>query len=278
MAEKKLDFLELKEYKICISSQSEILDFLAQEAAKNKKNRIVTLNPEFIALAERKEVFKKALLAAEILIPDGIGLVFLLRLKNLFLASKNKKKIERIPGIELAFNLLSKLFDSKKQTIGFLGGKPEALTKTIDFFQKQKLIEQANVVFRSHGYFQEETKLIAEILEKQPNFLFIALPFERQEELIEKLYQDQKRNYGKNARLENLITIGLGGSFDVWSSQKKRAPKIWRKLNLEWLWRLIVEPSRLKRLLQMLLFFSFFCCKCLLSERTRETNKTSQEQ
>jgi len=253
VAKRELNFSQLGEYKICISSKAEIFQFLRQEILKKKKNRIVTLNPEFIALAERNQIFKKAILSAEILIPDGIGLVFLLRLKNLI--SNRKKKIERIPGIEFALSLLEELFEKEKHTIGFLGAKPGVLEKTISFFLKKDLIKSSNIVFKNDGYFgcspNKHSEIVKKILAKKPDFLLVALSFEKQEKLINELYE-QKSSF------ENLITIGLGGSFDIWSSSKKRSPQILRKLNLEWLWRVILEPSRTKRLLKMFFFFLIF--------------------
>ena len=131
--------------------------------------------------------------------------------------------------------------------VALIGAKEETLQTAC-----QKLKEKndgLNIVYARNGYFKEddERAIVDEIKSKNPKLVLVALGVPKQEVFIQK-YKNE---------FPNTIFVGVGGSFDVWSGNVKRAPKIFRQLGCEWLWRLIKEPSRFKRMFPTLPLFLF---------------------
>jgi N-acetylglucosaminyldiphosphoundecaprenol N-acetyl-beta-D-mannosaminyltransferase len=221
-------------YEITINSLSELL-FLTEEAwAEQKAFRVVTFNPEMLVQAESDDLFKKSIVSAQALIPDGIGLVALLR-------KKGCKQVQRQPGIELAWKLLNKAVQ-KNLPIALIGSSPESLAGTIQRIHAE--LGEPKIVYSRDGFFSvaEEELLVTELLATKPALLLVAMPFVRQEPFLHKL---QERGL-------KAVSIGVGGSFDVWAGVVERAPKWLQGLNLEWTWRIIKQPQRISRLLKML--------------------------
>ena len=104
-----------------------------------------------------------------------------------------------------------------------------------------------NIVGFSDGYVEDKDKIMQEIISLSPDLILIALGVPNQELLINKYIEKAKKG----------VFIGVGGTFDVLSGCKKRAPKLFIKLNLEWLYRIICEPTRLKRFIQNNIVFWF---------------------
>jgi N-acetylglucosaminyldiphosphoundecaprenol N-acetyl-beta-D-mannosaminyltransferase len=121
------------------------------------------------------------------------------------------------------------------------GGRPEVLPKAVAFWKNR--FPELSIVAQADGYINEsaQQELVDQIQQQQPKIIMVALGIPRQEVWIA-----QNRHICPQA-----IWIGIGGSFDVWSGTKKRAPKIFQKLNLEWLYRLGQEPSRWRRMLAL---------------------------
>lgn len=194
---------------------------------------ILNLNFENYLLALENHKFKSYIENAKLVIPDGIFVVWLAK----FLGQKKDKIIhlKKLAGIDLA----KKLLEEKKRVI-LIGSNQ----KTIEILQK-KFSKQ--VIFSHHGYFpeEEEKKISKKISKLKPDLILVAMGSPKQEEFIEKHYQD----WG------NAISMGVGGSFEVWSEEKKRAPEIWINLKFEWLFRILQEPSRIIRLLTKVLKF-----------------------
>lgn len=191
---------------------------------------IITLNAEMVMYCHKDPDLKNIINSSSLVIPDGIGVVWALRRKGF--------KINRLPGIEL----VDKLFEiSQKQgyRIFLLGSKPEVLEKAYDnIINKYRGI---NIVGIQHGYFteSEEELIINNIKRVFPDILLVALGVPKQEKWIAK-YQ---------SIINVPICIGVGGTFDVLSGDKKRAPVFIQKCHMEWLYRLCQEPSRWKRML-----------------------------
>ena len=201
---------------------------LAKYLKNNEKKFIVTANPETFMMSTKDEEMKKLLDDKEtILVPDGIGIV------------KATKKLgynikERITGIDIAYKLLE-YGNKDKKTIYLFGSKPEVIES-----MKTVLNEKypgIKLVGASDGYVKDRDKVFNEIIKLSPDIVLVALGIPYQEKLIYKHLD--KFNKG--------IFVGVGGSFDVISGNKKRAPEIFIKLNLEWLYRIVSEPKRLKR-------------------------------
>lgn len=196
-----------------------------------KGNLVVTPNPEIVMKAKEDEDFKKVINEAELVIPDGIGII---KAGNI-LGTPLK---ERVAGYDLICNLLEKGKDGSI-SFYFWGSKPGFAEEA-----KQKVEEKyPNIkVLGAHtGYFsdEEEKAIVDEIRKLKPDVLLVGVGFPKQEKIINK-YKNE--GFFK-------IGIGCGGSIDVLAGEVKRAPKIFIKMHLEWFYRLLKQPSRWKRML-----------------------------
>lgn len=194
----------------------------------HQKMFIVTANPEaFIYGKQDKELESLLLDEATTVVADGIGIV------------KGAKKIgvevkERIPGIDIAENLL-KFGNELSKSVFFLGAKQEVIDALCSVVtEKYPNLKIAGAV---NGYVPDKDAVFEEIKKAKPDIVMVALGIPAQEKLIYKHFKD----------FEKGIFIGVGGSFDVLSGTKQRAPKFFIDNNLEWLYRIIKEPSRIKR-------------------------------
>ncbi|MGV3466593.1 MAG: WecB/TagA/CpsF family glycosyltransferase [Heyndrickxia sp.] len=196
---------------------------------------IVTANPEILMQTDTNHVYKEALKTADYLTPDGIGVI---------IASKilGQPIDERVTGFDLMQRLIA-LAEKKKYRIYFLGAEEEVIHTAVKRIQeKYPNIQMAGY---HHGYFdQHDPSIVNAVKETNPDLVFVGLGVPKQELWI---YENlQQFNKG--------IFIGVGGSFDVLAGKVKRAPKIWQKLNLEWFYRLLQQPTRWKRMLVLPLF------------------------
>ena len=204
----------------------------------NKKKFIITVNPEIIMKSYKNIVIKEMLLNDNnILVTDGISIIKKAKQYNI-----NIK--ERITGVDISSKALE-ICNKNKKSIYLFGSKKEVLDKLIiNINQKYPNI---NIVGFSDGYVEDKDKIMQEIISLSPDLILIALGVPNQELLINKYIEKAKKG----------VFIGVGGTFDVLSGCKKRAPKLFIKLNLEWLYRIICEPTRLKRFIQNNIVFMF---------------------
>ena len=203
-------------------------EILSDNLKNNMKTFVVTANPETFMISEKNEDVRKMLLDKEtVMVPDGIGVL------------KAGKKIgynieERITGIDIANELL-KFGNEQKKSIYLFGSKQEVIDSMKIVIKEQ--YPNLKLVGTSNGYVTDKDKVFDEIVKLEPDIVLVALGIPLQEMLI----------YKHLNRFKKGIFVGVGGSFDVMSGMKKRAPKIFIKLNLEWLYRILKEPKRLKR-------------------------------
>lgn len=204
----------------------------------NKKKFIITVNSEIIMKSYKNIEIKEMLLNDNnILVPDGISIIKKAKQYNI-----NIK--ERITGVDISSKALE-ICNKNKKSIYLFGSKKEVLDKLIiNINQKYPNI---NIVGFSDGYVEDKDKIMQEIISLSPDLILIALGVPNQELLINKYIEKAKKG----------VFIGVGGTFDVLSGCKKRAPKLFIKLNLEWLYRIICEPTRLKRFIQNNIVFMF---------------------
>ena len=204
----------------------------------NKKKFIITVNPEIIMKSYKNIEIKEMLLNDNnILVPDGISIIKKAKQYNI-----NIK--ERITGVDISSKALE-ICNKNKKSIYLFGSKKEVLDKLIiNINQKYPNI---NIVGFSDGYVEDKDKIMQEIISLSPDLILIALGVPNQELLINKYIEKAKKG----------VFIGVGGTFDVLSGYKKRAPKLFIKLNLEWMYRIICEPTRLKRFIQNNVVFMF---------------------
>lgn len=209
-------------------SEESFYKILEKNLKNDKKTFIVTANPETFMMSEKDEEVNKLLLDKEtILVPDGIGIVKAARMINY-----NVK--ERIAGIDIA-NKLLELGDKEKKSIYLFGAKQEVIDSMKNVIKEK--YSNLTVVGATNGYEKDKDKVFEKIAKQKPDIILVALGIPAQEKLI----------YKHLDKFDKGIFVGVGGSFDVISGHKKRAPKIFIKLNLEWLYRIIKEPKRLKR-------------------------------
>lgn len=200
--------------------------------AKTKRGHVVTINPEMIDYATTHPDFANIVKSAELIIPDGIGVQLGLKLKGY--------QVRRIPGIEFARQMLNEF---RGCPVALIGAKPEVIEKAVSNLKSE--MPDSNFVYVQDGYFKDENKVLEEVIKAQPELILAALGSPKQEEFLYKL----------KTVLPNTLMIGIGGSFDVWSGMVERAPEIYQKMGLEWLYRTIKEPKRFKRIFPTLPLF-----------------------
>ncbi len=219
----------MKEYlkKLYIEDKNAYFKILVNDLKNNHKRFIITVNPETLMLSKNDQELKHILDGNYSFVPDGIAVVKAARKVGINVT-------ERITGIDIAEYLL-KLANENKYSIYLFGSKEEVINTLIDKINQE--YPNINILGYSNGYVNDRDKVMKDIVEKSPDICMVALGIPYQEKIIAKYFSKVKKG----------IFIGVGGSFDVMSGTKKRAPKIFIKLNLEWLYRIVTEPSRLKR-------------------------------
>jgi N-acetylglucosaminyldiphosphoundecaprenol N-acetyl-beta-D-mannosaminyltransferase len=196
------------------------------------RHLIVTPNPEIIVTLQKDQELKGIVNSASLRIPDGISMVVVSKILRTPLK-------ERVSGIDLMLKLVG-----LKKKIFLLGGAPGVAQEAAG------KLPGANVVGIHHGYFNDDAEVIRMIKDTRPDILFVGLGAGRQEKWISKHLKE----------LDIPVSMVIGGSLDVISGRKKRAPKWIQKLYIEWLYRLITEPQRIKRQLALprFLFLTLF--------------------
>lgn len=195
---------------------------------------VVTPNPEIVMEAVSNSELKSALQDASLVLPDGIGIIYGAKILGTPLK-------EKIPGIDFAASLMEQL--AKQQgSVYLLGAKPGIAEKAGDNLSKQ--YPGLAIVGCANGYFDDDLYIIEEINRLKPDLLLVCLGFPKQEIWM-------KTN---QTRLDVGLMAGLGGSLDVFAGVVERAPIAWQKLGLEWLHRLIKQPSRFGRMMRLPLF------------------------
>lgn len=204
----------------------------------SKKTFIVTANPETYMLSKKDEEMKSIIYNKEnLIVPDGISIV-----KTASYFGIDLK--ERITGVDLCSYLL-KLADENKYSLYLFGSTSDVIEKLVNVIKEK--YSNINILGYSNGYEKDKDAIMKKIVKLNPDICLVALGIPYQEKLINKYIETAKKG----------IYVGVGGSFDVLSGTKKRAPKIFIKLNLEWLYRLICEPKRLKRFINSNVKFIF---------------------
>lgn len=202
------------------NSKSEFLKYIL----KNKQI-LIAVNAEKIMMSSKET---KAIINRNFGYPDGIGAVWALK-------RKGHKKVVKIAGCELWLDIINHSY--KEKTFYLVGGKQHVIEETVEKLKKE--FKGINILNYRNGYVkteQEKKDLINDIKTLKPNVVFVAMGSPKQELLMEDIQKEHQATYQ-----------GLGGSFDVYTGNVQRAPKIWIKFNLEWAYRLLNEPKRIKR-------------------------------
>ena len=208
------------------------LDWLVERLERQIGTHVVTLNAEMSMMAQENEALKETIAAADLVIPDGAGVVIYMRLRG--------RKHDRCPGIELAASLIEYLGTAETHSLCFFGGSPgtakEAAQAWRNKFPSLSILTQ-------NGYVSGEAEATWKqtLKTQQPNVIFVGIGVPRQE-----LWIRDNRHLCPNS-----IWIGVGGSLDIWAGTKERAPEWLRNNNLEWSYRLYQEPWRWRRMMNL---------------------------
>lgn len=198
---------------------------------EDKFHYVVTPNPEFLLAAEKDPEFRRVLNAADLVLPDGIGVVYSAKILGTPLK-------ERVPGIEFAEAMLSALNDMGGR-LYLLGAKPGVAEEA-----GRRICARypALVLCGTHdGYFKDEQAILPEIAAAKPDLLFVCLGAPKQEKWMAR--------WGQHTGAK--LAIGLGGCLDVFAGNVQRAPERWQKMGLEWAYRLKKEPKRIGRMAKL---------------------------
>ncbi len=224
--------------KIYCNEKENFVTILKNNIKNNKKTFIVTANPETLMIASKNKGFDKCLMDEDTIItPDGIGIV-----KGAKLLSYNIK--ETITGVELC-NDIFKILNDYNKSIYLFGSRKEIVEKLKNNLKIQ--YPNINIIGIENGYVKDRQKVFENIKKLKPDAVLVALGIPEQELLI----------YNNLKDFDKGIFMGVGGSFDVLSGSKKRAPQFFINMHLEWLYRIICEPTRLKRFFKSNVIYIF---------------------
>lgn len=205
------------------------------EYAQDRKKLLVAINAEKILHATEQT---KGIINRNIGYCDGTGAVMAAKRHGAGGAVK-------LPGCELWLKIIEKLYPQGK-SFYLVGSRPEVIGKTVEGLKSQ--FPGINIIGYRDGYLKDEREkaaLIDDIAGKKPDVVFVAMGSPKQELLMEEMWQRH-----------NAVYQGLGGSFDVYTGNVKRAPRWWVDHNLEFAYRLVKQPSRIRRQIFLLKFYA----------------------
>ena len=238
---------------ITVSSKQEILEGIAQYvhqgsgAIKKTPLVIVTPNPEQLVEASKNKPFQLLLNRADIAIPDGVGIVFGMKLIR-------GVPLTRIAGIDFMSDLI-RMANKQHDTIGFVGGQNDVAHKALIALQSSYI--------ELHGWSEQPkdfehveeittsdmSKIVRRIIDSQTRFVFVGLGAPKQEAFIDAL-----KKYLVKAHAGPVVLMAVGGSFDMIAGITPRASERTRRIGLEWFHRLVREPWRWKRQMALIRF------------------------
>lgn len=237
----KLSKKEIVKIGITDSTDSEVLEYVVNFIEKGKGQLFITTpNPEILVYANHHQPFADILNRADISLADGVGVV-------VAGAILGKRLKSRITGVDFMKNLCEKV-SKKPITVGFLGGKGDVALRASECLEKEfwgldvRLAEAGNPDEKTANMIKDLRLKIKDF--KGIDILFVGFGFPKQEEWIAKYLPE----------LPVRVAMTVGGSFDTVSGSLPRAPMAMRKIGLEWLWRLFLQPSRWKRQLSLFTF------------------------
>lgn len=206
--------------------------------AERRAAYVVTPNPEIVMACRERAETMEAVNAADLVLPDGVGVVYGARI----LGTPLKQKL---PGIDFIQALMADMAQEGK-SVFLLGAKPGVAEKA---GERLETMFPGLVIAGAHdGYFKDDAPVIEAVNAAQPDLLLVCLGAPKQE-----LWMQRNQNV-----LNIGLMAGLGGSLDVFAGNVKRAPKLFQKLGLEWFYRLLKEPKRIGRMMKLPKFL--FAC------------------
>lgn len=231
----KLEYITMFDCDIYAGNYQCLIQKIREDLLKNIRNVVFAINPLKVTLAEENPEIKSILKNADVLIPDGVGI--------LYAAKRNKLEIkERITGIEL-MHAICNLASETGASIFIYGASQENLEQAVKNLRCK--YEKLRIAGYVNGY-ESDQKYVTELIEQSgADILFVACGSPMQE-----IYIDRYK-----AELTNVkFFLGVGGSVDVISGNVKRAPLWIRKTNLEWLYRIVFQKRRLSHIKKIIEF------------------------
>jgi len=218
-------------------SSDEAFEIFAGLMSKKGCSLIVTPNSEIVVNAASDPELLSLIESAELIIPDGVGLVYASRILK-------KPLKERVTGIDFLSDILEYL-QGTGGSIFLLGSKPGVAELAASHMEEK--YPGLNIAGVHHGYFKpaDENGIVEAINASGAEFLCTAMGSPKQEKFI-----DGHREAFLNVK----AAMGVGGSLDVWAGNLKRAPGFFRKHGFEWLYRLFKEPRRFRRTMKLPVF------------------------
>lgn len=229
-----MDRVKLLGYEIDTFTFEGALDYALELEKSDEVSQVVTINPEMFDCAKVDEEFACILNNAEMVIPDGVGVKIGLKILG--------HDVNRIAGVDFAHKMVE-LSAKNNLPIALIGAKPEVVALAKENLEKE--FKGLNIVYSQDGYFNDDERVYEELKQTAPRLILVALGSPKQEKFISKAKEI----------LPFGLMVGVGGSFDVWSGTVERAPEIYQKLGLEWLYRTIKQPERFKRIFPTLPLF-----------------------
>ena len=199
---------------------------------------IVTANTEILLAARKDRGYLEAVGSADLVAADGIGVLYAGRILRRHLP-------ERVTGSDLTPRLLKRLA-ARSGSVFLYGAKPGVAERAAEMLQRT--YPGLVIAGTENGYIKDETLLWKRLREMKPDLLLLGLGFPRQEKWM-----------AANRERTDALMIGVGGLIDVFAGDVKRAPEIWCRLGLEWLYRLIRQPWRIGRMSKLPLILILAC-------------------
>ncbi|MEG9544950.1 lipopolysaccharide N-acetylmannosaminouronosyltransferase [Mannheimia sp. HC-2023] len=221
-----------------VKNQEIFANFLMNEQSI-QQGRLIAINAEKVINAEKNPQLHQVIADSEFNYADGISIVQSVKKKY------PNMEIERIAGADLWEKLMQKTGELNVPV--FLVGSTSENLKLVE----AKLVKwNVNIVGTHHGYFnaEDEHSLITQIKQSGAKFISVAMGTPKQELFIQKVYKEYPQ----------ALYMGVGGTYDVFTGKAKRAPKIWQNLGLEWLYRLLHQPTRWQRQLNLLRYAYYY--------------------
>lgn len=232
-------------------SMGQVLKIIEDWQREGKKKQwIATVNPEFVMAAQKDQNFKEILQKTSLNVVDGVGLVWAKEvekggfgkgLKIAWEVLRGKHWESLVPGVELMKKMVE-MAAEKGYSVYFLGGWKDRAGKTARYFEEKH--KELKIGWSKGEPEVKNEEVVRKINEFKPDFLFVAYGMKKQEEWIEKHLD----------KLDVGVVMGVGRSFDYLSGELKRAPGWVRKMGMEWLYSLLMEPKRWKRQVELIRF------------------------
>lgn len=212
------------------ATKEELLTVLQDRINRRINTFVVTANPEIVMHAQTDKAYLKTLKEADFVTPDGIGIIKGAKILKTPLP-------ERITGYDTMIQLLE-WGNQKRQSVYMVGAK-QAVIEDVNKVLSTRY-PNLTVAGSHNGYFDTFDAIAKDIAKTQPDMVFLAVGFPKQEQLI-----------AQYRHVNDGLWMGVGGSFDVLSGHVKRAPKFFQNYHLEWFYRLVTNPTRFKRMLTL---------------------------